>query len=83
MDVAELGDHWKVMVRDNGIGVLDADKPFLFERFTRFNSDHIKGAGLGLAIVKRIAELHKGQVGVDDRPDGKGCAFWVTLKKLG
>jgi len=83
LDVAEFGDHWKVMVRDDGIGVLDADKPFLFERFTRFNSDHIKGTGLGLAIVKRIAELHKGQVGVDDNPDGKGCAFWVTLKKFG
>jgi hypothetical protein len=81
LDVADLGDHWKVVVRDNGIGVLDADKPFVFERFTRLNYDHIKGAGLGLAIVKKIAELNNGQVGVEDNPDGKGCAFWVTLKK--
>lgn len=83
LDVADLGDLWKVYVRDNGIGVLDADKPFVFERFTRLNHDHIKGAGLGLAIVKKIAELHQGQVGVEDNPDGKGCAFWVTLKKFG
>ncbi|ABE52185.1 ATP-binding protein [Methanococcoides burtonii] len=80
-DVDDLGDMCKVLVKDNGIGVLDEDKPFVFERFTRLNSVHIKGAGLGLAIVKRIAELHNGQVGVDDNPDGKGCAFWVILKK--
>ena len=68
---------------NNEIGVLDTDKPFVFEGFTRFNYDHIKGAGLGFSIVKKIAELHNAQVGVDDNPDGKGCAFWVTLKKFG
>lgn len=81
IDVEDQGDCWKLIVTDNGIGVLDVDKPFVFERFTRLNTGHIKGAGLGLAIVKKIAELHDGSVGVDNVLNEKGCAFWVTLKK--
>jgi signal transduction histidine kinase len=71
----------KITVSDRGAGIPDSDKPLLFNRFQRADKKGIKGTGLGLAIVKRIIELHDGEYGVKDNPEGKGSVFWVTLKK--
>lgn len=75
------GKMWKINVADQGNGIPDDEKPLLFDRFHRADKKGIKGTGLGLAIVKRIIELHEGNYGVDDRPDGQGSVFWVTVKK--
>lgn len=74
-------ENWKVAVTDFGEGVLDEHKTMLFDRFQRVNKIAVKGSGLGLAIVKRIVELHGGEVGVEDNPDGVGSVFWVTVEK--
>jgi signal transduction histidine kinase len=81
VEIEDLGGEWKVKVMDQGFGILDEDKGLVFERFKRLDKGNIKGTGLGLAIVKRIVELHGGEVGVADNPNGKGSMFWVTLKK--
>lgn len=73
--------QWKVSVTDNGIGIPDEDKAYIFDRFRRAGKTNIKGTGLGLAIAKRIMELHDGQIGVEDNPSGKGVVFWITLHK--
>ncbi|WP_340818382.1 PAS domain S-box protein [Methanolobus sp. WCC4] len=72
---------WKVSVADHGPGIPDEEKPLLFNRFHRADKRGVKGTGLGLAIVKRIIEMHGGKYGVDDRPDGQGSVFWVTVRK--
>ncbi|MBP1908345.1 PAS domain-containing sensor histidine kinase [Methanolobus bombayensis] len=77
----ELDRMWKVTVTDRGAGISDSDKVLLFNRFQRADKKGIKGTGLGLAIVKRIIELHDGEYGVEDNPEGKGSVFWITLKK--
>ncbi|AKB86004.1 hypothetical protein MCMEM_1951 [Methanococcoides methylutens MM1] len=80
--VKDLNENWKVTITDSGEGIGDNDKKMIFDRFKRAVGDcNIKGSGLGLAIVKRIVELHGGQVGVEDNPNGPGSVFWVTLKK--
>ncbi|MGM0770557.1 MAG: response regulator [Halobacteriota archaeon] len=81
VDIDDLGNEWKVKVTDQGSGILDEDKELVFERFKRLDKGNIKGTGLGLAIVKRIVELHEGNVGVTDNPEGQGSIFWVTLRK--
>lgn len=82
IDVKDQDEHWKVTVTDSGQGIAEKDKTLIFDRFKRAVGDcRIKGSGLGLAIVKRIVELHGGEVGVEDNPDGGGSVFWVTLKK--
>jgi len=81
VDILDNGDEWKVTVTDSGEGVADEDKPFVFERFKRATKASVKGTGLGLAIVKRIIDLHGGEVGVEDNPEGQGSVFWVTVKK--
>jgi PAS domain S-box-containing protein len=83
IDVAvnDQGNMCNITVSDRGAGIPDSDKPLLFNRFQRADKKGIKGTGLGLAIVKRIIELHDGEYGVKDNPEGKGSVFWVTLKK--
>ncbi|WMW21162.1 sensor histidine kinase [Methanolobus mangrovi] len=81
VEIAEIGKSWKIMVADEGDGIPDEAKPYIFERFKRADKKGIKGSGLGLAIVKRIVDIHNGTVGVEDNPQGKGSVFWVMLDK--
>jgi signal transduction histidine kinase len=69
------------MISDEGEGIPDEEKPFVFDRFKRAHKVNIKGTGLGLAIVKRIVDLHEGSVEVLDRTERKGTTFKVTLQK--
>lgn len=68
-----------VQVRDEGIGIPEADRAQLFKPFERgSNVGTISGTGLGLAIVKNLVDLHGGQVAVDSVV-GVGTTFTVTL----
>jgi len=71
----------RIDVADTGIGIPEANLPFVFERF--FRSDrarraHPGGSGLGLSIVKWIIEQHKGRVEVRSKV-GEGSTFSVVL----
>jgi signal transduction histidine kinase len=65
---------------DQGTGVEDADKQRIFEPFWRAQAQRSDGAGLGLSIVREVAELHGGQIKVEDAPGG-GALFRLTLPK--
>lgn len=66
-------------VRDQGIGIPDEDKPFLFERFFRANNaSNIQGTGLGLNIVKRYVELMGGDIEFESELN-KGTVFRVRF----
>jgi two-component system phosphate regulon sensor histidine kinase PhoR len=57
------GDSIVIEVTDHGLGVPEADRPRLFERFYRVDrgrSREMGGTGLGLSIVKHLAESHGG-----------------------
>ena len=54
-----------VMVTDNGLGIPEADIPFILDTAYRSSNKltvHRKGSGLGLAIVKRIVDQHAGKI---------------------
>lgn len=59
-------------VEDNGIGIDEADRQLVFERFYRVLGTDTEGSGLGLAIVRGIAELHRARVGLVPGPGGRG-----------
>jgi signal transduction histidine kinase len=57
-----------VAIEDNGRGIPDEDKDYIFEKFYQSKNQNIKkpkGSGLGLAICKKIVESHNGTIVVD------------------
>jgi two-component system sensor histidine kinase MprB len=61
----------RVVVRDHGPGIPEADLPHVFDRFYRaVGARTTPGSGLGLAIVKAIVEGHGGRTIVGNDPDG-------------
>lgn len=78
----QRSDEWVVGVRDNGIGIPEADRHRLFRRFERgSNTGGISGTGLGLHIVKEIVQGHGGSVTFESQV-GKGTTFWLHLPKV-
>jgi signal transduction histidine kinase len=66
-------------IKDNGIGILEADQAQLFQSFYRgSNVGTTSGTGLGLAIVKKSVDLHGGEVTVTSAV-GVGTMFTVTI----
>ena len=69
-------------VRDEGIGISEADQQLLFEHFHRGeNARHIQGTGLGLAIVKHLVEVHGGSIAVESTLN-QGACFTVGIPAL-
>ena len=70
-----------VSVIDTGIGISDADKEHVFEKFRQAGdtlTDKPMGTGLGLSICKQIIEYHGGRIWVESEL-GKGSSFFFTL----
>lgn len=78
--IEDDGNAWRIMVKDNGPGILDEHKEDIFHRFVRKEKGGTKGSGLGLAIVQGIVALHKGRVWVEDNKP-RGSIFYVKLPK--
>ena len=71
--------HASVSIKDEGLGIPEAEQPKLFDRFFRAStSSGIAGTGIGLNLVARIVDLHGGQIRVESRED-QGSTFTVTL----
>ncbi len=81
VEVGAVPGEALLSVSDKGIGIPEADLPYVFERFFRSKrSRHANpgGSGLGLSIVRWIVEAHKGRVTVESAA-GEGTTFTVRL----
>jgi two-component system OmpR family sensor kinase len=77
--VDRVGSEVRIAVRDRGPGIPADQLPRLFERFYQAPGvERPTGSGLGLSIAEGVAKLHKGRIGVANRPGG-GCEFEVIL----
>ncbi len=68
-------------VADHGIGISDAEKDRIFDRFYRVGSEetrNTKGTGLGLYIVKEVLNRHDASIKVKDN-DPVGSVFEVVF----
>jgi signal transduction histidine kinase len=78
-------DVCTVCIRDNGLGIPDADQPAVFDRFFRAQShlDHElgnSGSGLGLAIAVECVKALGGSIRCESAV-GHGTTFFVTLPR--
>jgi CheY-like chemotaxis protein len=71
----------KFTVRDNGIGMDEAARTRVFERFAQADSSTTRrygGSGLGLSISARLVELMGGRLELESAP-GRGSVFHFTI----
>lgn len=73
-------DNVVIRISDDGIGIAEADIPFIFQRL--YQSPRTKGVkegtGIGLYIAKKFVELHEGKIAVTSLP-GSGTTFTIVL----
>jgi len=72
-----------IKVLDNGIGIDQADLPFIFERFYRVDGSRSRdtgGTGLGLAITKSYVLAHQGTISAESQLH-QGSCFTLTFPK--
>ena len=75
------GEHWKLAIKDNGIGIQKEFQKQIFLLFKKLhNTQHYSGTGLGLAICEKIVKQHEGDIWVESNA-GEGATFCCTLKK--
>ena len=75
------GDRVVIEVRDHGIGVPEADRERVFDRFHR--SEEVQasyvGTGLGLSLCRTIVERHGGRIVCAAPDEGPGTVFCLDL----
>jgi signal transduction histidine kinase len=79
--VRAVGDQVAWSVRDAGMGISEADRPRLFERFFSSATDvagHRAGTGLGLPLALAVAQTHGGNIDVESAV-GRGSTFTLRV----
>ncbi len=77
ISVSVQGEHARLAVVDNGIGILPENLGRIFDPFFTTKGPD-RGTGLGLSVCFSIVRQHGGDIAVRSEP-GKGAAFTVTL----
>lgn len=77
--VQPQGSRLYFHVRDNGQGIPDEYKAYIFDKFKQVpNGSERKGTGLGLTFCRMVVETHGGEIKVQDAEDGGSeFVFWV------
>jgi len=77
-------DSATIAITDTGIGIPEADRDRMFDRFFRASNavrSSVAGTGLGLAITRGIVEAHGGTISFDS-VESVGSTFSVTLPRV-
>ncbi len=72
LSAGQAGDKVWMEVDDNGIGIPDADRERIFERFYRVDKARSRqsgGTGLGLSIAQEIMRRHDGRLYLVDKAE--------------
>jgi signal transduction histidine kinase len=72
---------FKIVIQDNGIGILSENKKLIFDKFFREGNKevhNVKGLGLGLYYTNQIIKAHKGRIEVLSVKD-KGAVFTIEI----
>ncbi|HEY1171852.1 MAG TPA: ATP-binding protein [Verrucomicrobiae bacterium] len=75
------GEFTQIEVVDTGVGIAEANIPYLFTRFWQADTSaqrKYQGTGIGLALVKELVEVQGGSVAVASK-EGVGTTMAVRL----
>lgn len=81
MRLVSQPDSLVLQVKDTGIGISEAQRPLLFQKFQQLDSSYqrqYQGTGLGLALTRHLVELHAGTIELESSADA-GSTFTVRL----
>jgi PAS domain S-box-containing protein len=79
------GEHVRIAVQDNGIGIAEDNLPRIFGMFAQaaVPPDRApEGLGIGLSLVSRLLEMHGGHLSAASPGIGMGSTFTVELPVL-
>ncbi len=85
LQMTRAGDHALIRIRDNGIGITQAQLLRVFDMFAQADTSLERtrsGLGIGLTLVKTLVEMHGGSVAAHSDGPGKGSEFVVWLPIL-
>lgn len=80
----KFNDDIFIKICDTGCGIPENEKENIFIPFYRCKKTktcNIQGNGIGLAFSKHVFDHHKCTISLDDKNDGKGTCFLVTMKE--
>ena len=77
LEQSDSGEHVKIEVSDNGMGVPEEIRERIFDPFFTTKSPD-RGTGLGLSISKSIVEDFRGAIEIQSRP-GAGTTVTISL----
>ncbi len=81
IEAEDADQHWKILVKDNGIGIPQDRLKFIFAPFKRLHSQQeYDGTGLGLATCRKILQRCNGKIWCESQ-EGAGSTFIFTLPK--
>ena len=66
-------------VEDNGVGIAEAERDLVFDRFYRAVGSKAPGTGIGLAIVKEIVTRHGAVIAALNPTSGQGTLMRVSF----
>jgi len=77
ISAGRVGEMWRFVVKDNGIGISAEDQAHIFGLFFH-KAEANGGPGIGLAVCQKIVRRLGGQIGVTSEV-GKGSSLIFTL----
>lgn len=78
IDVRHQNESCVLCIADNGGGIPEQERGFIFDKFYRLPNSKAGGSGLGLSIVKGFAEAQKGTVSVTNNSNN-GATFTLVI----
>jgi len=82
VDAEPDSEHAIIWVEDDGHGIPEAERPRIFDRGARLDTDK-PGTGLGLAIVRDVVEIYGGTVELEESEDLGGLLVRLSLPRAG
>src|SRR5690606_9130711 len=74
----------RLLVRDNGPGIPEADRERATERFVRLEASRTQpGSGLGLSLAKAVMTFHGGRLELSGNGEGLSVSMIFPTSKSG